>query len=158
MRNALFFIILAFAANTLQAQIDSTKAFESCRGKLPLPVKHFTKVIDNSKNSKNVCMYQFNPSTAFISDKQDSVFSIHEGSVVSVYEVDSSNFAIMIKYGQYFLVYFPIDAPFLKKGDYIKAKQFIGFLKKEYEDYRIQIQLYNKQMKEFVAYNWFKWP
>ena len=100
MQKSIFCIFLLLVINSIQAQIDSTKAFESCRGKLPLPVKHFSKVIDNSKNSKNVCRYEFNPSTAFMSDKQDSVFSIHEGSVVSVSEVDTSNFTVIIKYGK----------------------------------------------------------
>jgi hypothetical protein len=87
MRNALFFIILAFAVNTLHAQIDFTKAFESCRGKLPLPVKHFNKIIDNSKSTSS---NDHDLDTIFTSDVSDSVFSIYDGKVVSIIELDSA--------------------------------------------------------------------
>jgi hypothetical protein len=155
MRNNLLFIILAFAINPLQAQIDSTKLFESCRGKLPLPVKHFNKVIDKNKSTSNAL---HDVATIFISDVSDSVFSVCDGKIVSILHLDSAIYGILINIGAYHLVYSSIKPTNLQKGDVIKQNQFIGFISKEFSaDYCLSINLFKNKDKEIPIYNWFKW-
>lgn len=155
MRNALIFIILIFIANALQAQIDSMKAFENCRGKLPLPVKHFSKVIDQNKSTSNST---HNVATTFMSDISDSIFSICDSKVESIMELDSAMYGMLINVGKYFVVYFSIQPANCKKGDFIKQNRFIGFIAKgESLNYNLDMHLYDDKAKEIPIYNWFKW-
>jgi hypothetical protein len=155
MQNALLFIMLAFSVNTLQAQINSTKAFESCYGKLPLPVKHFNKAIDNSKSNSNS---DHDLATIFTSDLSDSIFSICDGKIISIVELDSTMYGLIVNIGAYYLVYSPIKPTNFKKGDTIKQHQFIGFVSNFISfEYHLSIKLLNNKGKEIPIYNWFKW-
>lgn len=155
MQKSIFCIFLLLVINSIQAQIDSTKAFESCRGKLPLPVKHFSKVIDQNKSTSNAT---HDVATIFISNVSDSIFSVCDGKILRFLQLDSAIHGVLINVGAYYLVYSSIKPTNLKKGDIIKQNQFIGFMSKDYSvDYNLSIQLFNKNAKEIPIYNWFKW-
>ena len=149
-------IALAFGLtfNYAFAQIDSTKLFTESKGYWDYPLKHITEIVA-FKDKKYDCFSEPLKSILFYSDKSVEVKSIHEGRVVSITEVDSTEIVI-IKFGTYFLTYVGLTHVCVNKGDYIGSGQQIGKLDKDYDDrflLEVHLHTYTKEMDPAL---WFK--
>ena len=147
-------LVFGLTLNYAFAQIDSTKLFTESKGHWEYPLKHITEIVA-LKDKKYDCFSDPLKSILFYSDKSVEVKSIHEGRVVSIAEVDSTEIVI-IKFGNYFLTYVGLTHVCVSKGDYIGSGQQIGNLAKDYDDrFRLEVYLHTYTTELDPAF-WFK--
>lgn len=105
-----------------------SSSFVSNKGKLPWPIErgvisetfgiHRHPVLKNVKTKNN----GIDIATA----KNSEARSVFNGEVVSIASITASNKAVIIKHGEYFTVYSNLDNVYVKKGDKVTTKEFIG--------------------------------
>jgi hypothetical protein len=148
-----FFIILF--TNFSFGQKSENKIFEASKGKWEMPIKYYSKIFDNEE-MKHYFAHQFDSTLRIITDSCYQIKSVHSGKIIMVYEVDSSKFAITVKFGNYYLTYSLLQNLCVKKGDYITASTIIGSLAKDFDEFNLEIGLHFKE-KELSAKNWINW-
>jgi hypothetical protein len=72
-------------------------------------------------------------------------------------ETDSISFIIIIKYGDYYITYFPLDRRLFNIEDEIKAGEILGKIAKDIDNiYSLEIRL-SKGEKDLFIKNWINW-
>ena len=137
-------------------QSDSTKLFESSKGKWPIPVSRFSKIYDN-ENLKRLTSNQFDSTLRIILDSSSQVKAVHDGTVTEIIEVEGE-YTVLTNFGNYYISYSRLTKPNLVKGEYIKAGQQLGQVIKDWteENYTLEISLC-KGTKQLSAKNWIDW-
>jgi len=105
-----------------------SSSFVSNKGKLPWPIErgvisetfgvHQHPVLKNVKTKSN--------GIDIATSKNGEARSIFNGEVVSIASITASNKAVIIRHGEYFTVYSNLDNVYVKKGDKVTTKEFIG--------------------------------
>ncbi|MGY6561396.1 MAG: murein hydrolase activator EnvC family protein [Luteibaculaceae bacterium] len=102
--------------------------FEANRGKLPWPVER--GIISGTFGVKPHPVLKGiqieNNGVDFATEKDAAVRAIFEGTVTMVYTLSGAGKAVMISHGGYISVYANLKEVFVKKGDKVETKQFIG--------------------------------
>jgi murein hydrolase activator len=135
--------------------------FENLKGCLPWPADNFKELITYKQARENVRI-QFGvkaPNHKILAiryDKATTIKAIAEGSVHSVFDVENS-WTVMVKHGDYWLVYSNLDTVYLKKGDSICIMQPIGKITSPTANnyYELEMLLYRNK-KELDPYEWLK--
>jgi hypothetical protein len=137
-------------------QMDSTKLFESSKGKWPLPIPRYLKIYDN-ENRKHFTINQFDSILRIITDSSYQVKAVHDGIVTAVIEVDGE-YTVHTNFGNYFITYSRLTKPNLINGEFIKAGQQLGQLIKDWteDNYTLEIML-SKGTKQLSTEKWFAW-
>ncbi len=151
-------------------QIKENQIFESSKGNWEVPIKNYKKVSRNTckRNlgcESNCCIdndsllcSRFNINLLIINtDSAYLVKALHAGEVVLATEIDSLKFIVLIKFGNYFISYYPIQKLTVKKGEKINSGKEIGTLAKDLDDnFNLEISLYFKE-RELCAKDWINW-
>ena len=137
-------------------QKDSSKVFESSKGKWLLPLPKYLKIYDN-ENLKHFTANQFDSTLRIITDSSYEVKAVHDGIIVSVIEIEGE-YSIVTKFGNYFLAYGRLTKPELREGEYLKAGQPLGHLAKNWteENFTLEILL-SKGDKQLSSEKWINW-
>ena len=137
-------------------QIDSSKLFESSKGKWPTPVPRYLKIYDN-ENLKHFPSNQFDSTLRIITDSSYQVKAVHDGTVTAIFQVDGE-YTVLTSFGNYFISYSRLTKPNLVKDEYIKAGQQLGQIMKDWteDNYTLEIAL-SKGTKQLSAEKWIDW-
>lgn len=141
------------------SQKNQNNQFERCKGKLPFPVctvyrpDHLNKA--NLINCKK-CEIEPSPyGITFITDSAAEVRAIHAGIVSKVFTVEEG-YAMVTSFGDYYITYYPLTNPTLKKGDPVFSGQPISQVSSS--DSAPQINILLSKATTFIdPYKWFKW-
>jgi len=136
-----------------KSQSSQNTEFERSKGEWPFPVSNFIKYIDDGEKKNGFCHIGSRGIT-FFSVNTDSVKSVFKGKIISIFHV-GDGFAIISRYGDYFIGYSIIDCPTVKKGDFILQGQYLGRTLRDWN--QLFLTLHNRNDKEFDPCNWFKW-
>ena len=121
--------------------------FEASKGKWEIPIKKFKKLSRNTCKYNlgylsNCCLYndsllccRFDINLLVINaDSAYEVKAFHAGEVILVAEIDSLKYAVSIKFGDYYVSYYPLQNLTINKGNTISAGLMIDSLAKDLDD------------------------
>ena len=109
-----------------KAQTDSSALFEKSKNKLSHPISSFKKLV-NLESVKVNFGCSPNPGNTYYTDKEDTVNAIFEGTVISIFQLENQ-YGLTTKFGKYYITYFGLSKPVVKRGDYIKTRQHLATL------------------------------
>ena len=153
MKTTILLVTVLISLHSLaQSRTDSTLLFESAKGTLSHPVNGFRKLVnyDSVKYGFGCPHY---PGNTYFLDHTDTARAIFEGKIVSVFNVGDV-YAIITKFGKYYIVYSGLTKPSLSKGEYIHKNQPLGTL---YDDgeYKYSLELMISKQDRYVdPMNW----
>jgi hypothetical protein len=137
-----------------KSQVSQNIEFEQSKGKWTFPISKFIAYV-KEEGRKSTANDFDHKGIIFFTNKDDSVKASFKGKVALIFPVGDC-FALMTKYGDYFITYVNLDSPVVKKGDNVSQGQFLGFLVRGYE--KLELTITDHNAKEFDPYKWFKWP
>jgi hypothetical protein len=154
-------IIFTFLFTTISfGQKMENKNFEASKGKWEVSVPSIIRLSDNYKRHAYypaTCSGMNDSILVITTDSAYVVKTLHAGEVILATEIDSLKFIVLIKFGDYYVSYNPLQNLFVKKGDKISAGKVIGMLAKDFDDnFNLEIGLSFKE-KELCAKNWINW-
>jgi hypothetical protein len=135
------------------SQKAETWQFEKIKGKLPFPVCSVYGFSDLKCNKGPICTPRKN--ITFITDSAAEVRAIHNGQVCAVYNIEKE-YAVVTRFGDYYITYYPLTKTKLKKGDTIINGQPLAKISSADNAREINI-LMSKNTKFIDPYKWFKW-
>lgn len=128
-----------------------SNTFERNKGKLPWPTNKGIVTgrfgIQQHPVLKNV---KIRNDGIFISTIENEVArAIFNGEVSKVFSLPGSNFAVIIRHGNYFTLYHNLDEVYVKEGDKVSTKQRIGrvFTDRERNETVLQFQVWREMEK-----------
>jgi hypothetical protein len=134
--------------------------FEKLKGKLTWPVDNIKEIItyqqrlENRRNCYHCCAPT--PSLTIKSDSPTTVKASAEGQVRAAFDVEGV-WSVMIKSGNYFMVYTNLNKVLVKKGDTVQQNQPIGQINIPNDENLFELELMlMKLRKNFDPYEWFK--
>ena len=152
----LLFLALSIFFKTM-AQSDSSKIFEYSKGHWNPPLTSFKKVDDYKEPPKGFIGNFAGPEIAFYTDSPCPVHAVFDGTVVGVFQI-GDYYALMTRFGNYFITYAGLNKPNFEKGAFIQAGQIISDLYKyDSADYKLEVVISSKVDKWIDPYNWFAW-
>jgi len=156
MKHLLTTCLLIILRLSVLGQADSSKLFESSKGKWPIPVSKYLKIYDN-ENLKLFTSNQFDSTLRIIMDSSYQVTAVHDGTVTEVIKV-GGEYTVLTKFGNYFISYSRLKKPKIVKGVYLRAGQQLGHVIKDWTEnnYTLEISL-SKGEKQLSAENWIDW-
>jgi hypothetical protein len=151
-----YYIILNILLNSSLCQSQSENTiFKASQGKWNFPISNVQSIDTMTFDCYGIPAN----SKCLILKSQSStqVRAIQGGHVQSVFE-QAGIYTIIIKTGDYFLIYDGLSKPFLKKGDMITEGKSIGNLACDdmKETYDLNLSLM-KGTKDLNINRWFKW-
>jgi hypothetical protein len=155
----LILFTILIASNSFGQKVVN-KMFEATKGKWEEPVPRIFKLSDNYKRHEyypTTCSGMNDSILVITTDSAYVVKALHAGEVILVTEIDSLKFIVLVKFGDYYVSYNPLQKLFVNKGDKINAGKVIGMLAKDLDDnFNLEIGLSFKE-KELCAKNWINW-
>jgi septal ring factor EnvC (AmiA/AmiB activator) len=128
-----------------------SSTFEKNKGKLPWPTNKGIVTgrfgIQQHPVLKNV---KIRNDGIFISTiENETARAIFDGEVSKVFSLPGSNFAVIVRHGNYFTLYHNLDEVYVKEGDKVSTKQRIGrvFTDKEKNETVLQFQVWREMEK-----------
>lgn len=138
------------------AQLDSNKTFELSKGKWRMPLDNPTYIsFPNNVNYRLSIACPISYVIKFISDKPSEVYSVAEGKIEAVFTIGEIK-AVIVKYGDYYLIYSELEECYVNKNDLVIANSKIGRLRKTYDDkYELQFLVHFKYKEIESIEDWF---
>src|ERR1700733_8876741 len=120
-----------------KSQVFQNIEFEQSKGKWGFPISTFIayKKEEGRMSTTNDFDHK---GIIFFTNKDDSVKATFKGTIALIFSVGDC-FALMTKYGDYFITYVNLDSPIVKKGDNVTQGQFLGVLARGYEKLELSI-------------------
>ena len=128
--------------------------FEKLKDKLPFPVCRIYGYSD-VKCTKTVYIDNPQKNITFITDSAAEVRAIFKGQVCGVFNIEKE-WAVVTKFDNHYITYYPLTKTKLKKGDIICQGQPIAKISSLDTPNEINI-LISKESKFIDPYKWFKW-
>ena len=102
--------------------------FSANKGKLPWPVERGVVSSSYGKHASAISnkVTVTNNGIDIVTTENSKARCVFEGVVVSVVRPSASNIGVIIRHGDYFTVYSPVDEGYVNRGDKVKTKQQIG--------------------------------
>ena len=126
-------------------------SFEKNKGKLPWPTSRGIITgkfgIQQHPVLKNV---KIRNDGIFISTvENEKARTIFDGEVSKVFSLPGSNFAVIVRHGNYYTLYHNLDEVYVKEGEKVSTKQRIGriFTDKEKDETILQFQIWKEMEK-----------
>jgi hypothetical protein len=110
---------LFWISNTAMGQVDSNRLFLRSKGHWKAPLSHYTREMTNDSKKYSLCQRHFE-GVAFIADDSLPVKAVFEGKIFSVFRLEDE-YAIMTKFGDYFVIYSGLNSVVFQKGDNIRS-------------------------------------
>lgn len=158
----LILIIFTFIFTTISfGQRMENEIFKASKGKWEMPIPKYIKLSNNNckahSSCATYCSGQNDSLLVITTDSAYGVKALHKGEVIMVYEIDSLKFIVLVKFGNYYVSYNPLQNLSVRKGDKISAGKVIGTLANDLDDnFNLEIGLSFKE-KELCAKNWINW-
>lgn len=153
----IFIILLGcFLTDYVHAQLDSNKTFELSKGKWRMPIDNLNKIsLPNNGNIGLTISCSFSNSIIFISNQPSEVYSVADGKVAAVFTIGDIK-AVIIKYGDYYLIYSDLEECYVNKNDLVLANTKIGRLSKGFDDtYELEFLVAFKYKEIESIEDWF---
>lgn len=149
--------LLAFLFVTFNSfsQKSDTKLFEKTKGNLPFPVCNIYDVSDIRCARFGKKIHDPFNNISFTTDSAAEVRSMHKGKVSGVYVI-GNGYAVVTNFGDYFITYYPLVKPKLKKGDTVSYGQPIARISSMDNPREINI-LISRNTTFIDPYKWFRW-
>lgn len=151
----LILMVFIFTAFHSFSQKNDTKLFEKTKGKLPFPVCNMYGVSDIRCARFGKCINDPFNNITFTTDSAAEVRSVHKGKVSAVYVI-GNGYAVVTNFGDYYITYYPLTKPRLKKGDAISPGQPISRISTIENPREINI-LISRKTTFIDPYRWFRW-
>ncbi|MCF1715044.1 M23 family metallopeptidase [Flavihumibacter sp. RY-1] len=138
------------------AQLDSNKTFELSKGKWRMPLDNVTNIFLPNKFASGLMITSI-PfyGIVFITNKPSEVYSVAEGKVISIFSIGEIK-AVIIKYGDYYLIYSELEECYVNKNDLVFTNSKIGRLRKKFDDkYELEFLAYFKSKEIESIEDWF---
>ena len=136
------------------SQKTQTMQFEKCKGKLPFPVCTIYGSSDLKHHKEKQVVPGF-MNLSFITDSAAEVKAIYAGTVSKIFTVEDG-YAVVTNFGDYYITYYPLANPGVKKGDVVLSGQPISTVSISEGVPEVNILL-SKATTFIDPYKWFKW-
>lgn len=146
--------ILLLITVPVSAQSIKNIEFEKSKGHWPFPISCFSQYISTEDYSSLCCDDLPMKNIVFFAGKNDSVNAVFKGSVQTVFSIGDC-FAVMVRFGDFYITYAYLDSPNVKKGDHITQGQYLGLLTQSCNE--LELLLSNKNDQLFEPCEWFNW-
>jgi hypothetical protein len=160
MQKLILIIFTLLFVNFSFGQKKENEIFEASKGKWEIPVPSIIKLSDNYKRCEyysNTCNGMNDSILVITTDSDYAIKTLHAGEVILATEIDSLKFIVLVKFGDYYVSYNPLQNLSVKKGDKISEGKVIGMLAKDLDDnLNLDIGLYFKE-NELCAKKWINW-
>lgn len=160
MRKITLLILIVGCVSDSYGQRTLNKIFEASKGKWEIPVRKYTKLSDNFltvNKSTSTCAGLLDSMLVITTDSAYYVKALHNGEVLMALEIDTLVFIVLVKFGDYCIVYNPLKKLSVKQGDQINAGDTIGLLSPDLDgNFNLEIHLSFKG-KDLCAKNWINW-
>lgn len=145
MRAIVSISILIFLSPVISfSQIDSSVMFEKAKGTLDHPVNHYVRLITYDSLQRNIFGCDPIPSNTYYLVSKDSVKSVFDGNVVTIY-FDRGIYFIIVKTGCYYCIYSGIEKTNLIIGEPVKQGQYLGIVaENNFHEYTLQFMIATK--------------
>jgi hypothetical protein len=147
-------IIFTFLFTTISfGQSRENKIFKASKGSWEIPLINYKtfSILENPNNGR------IDLGLILLADSAYEVKALHSGKIILAMETDSNSFVITVKYGDYFISYFPLEKLLFKKEDIIKAGDIIGRVAKDMDNlYSLKLRL-SKREKDLPIKSWINW-
>jgi murein hydrolase activator len=168
MRVSPFFIVSIFCLVSVFAhaqQKDSklllAQDFAKMKGNLPWPADNISELVTHKQAVENV-RKQFNvnltplKSLTIRCDEATTVKAVADGIIQRIFNIEDS-WSVLVKHGDYMLVYSNLDTVFLKNGDNLSTMQPVGKITNRTSNnyFELEMLLY-KNRKDLDPIDWFK--
>jgi hypothetical protein len=146
-------IIFTFLFTTISfGQKRENKIFKSSKGSWEIPLNYKTFSVLENPNNRRIDL-----GLILLADSAYEVKALHSGKIILATKIDINSFVMTVKYGNYFISYFPLDKLLFKKEDEIKAGDIIGRVAKDMDNlYSLELRL-SKGEKDLPIKNWINW-
>jgi murein DD-endopeptidase MepM/ murein hydrolase activator NlpD len=159
--------ILCLVGVFAQAQPNSgeklllAQDFAKMKGNLPWPADNIKELLTHKQLVENV-KKQFHVNASPLKtltircDEATTVKAVADGIVQRIFNIENS-WSVLVKHGDYMLVYSNLDTVFLKNGDLINTMQPVGRITSRAFNnyYELEMLLY-KNRKDLDPFDWFK--
>jgi len=135
------------------AQKSQNSQFEKSKGKLPFPV--CTVYRHNAISCKKCDIIPSPYSITFSTDSAAEVRAIYDGIIVRIFSLED-DYAVVTKFGDYYITYYPLTDPVLKRGDLVLCGQPISRIGSS-DDAPVVNIVMSKTTTFIDPYRWFKW-
>jgi hypothetical protein len=150
-----FFIIISILACSVSYGQNETNTFEASKGTWGFPITN----VQHADTMMRDCLWgqTSSPNLLLKTTSSEEVRAIHYGIVRSVAEV-SGTYAVLVKTGDYYLMYVGLIKPSVKKGDTLQRGSVIGNLAKgNYDTFDLQLMLFKDGPDALNINRWFNW-
>lgn len=149
-------VFCCLVTSCAHTQLDSNKTFELSKGKWRIPLDNSTNIsLPNNVNYGLSIACSISYAIKFISDKPSEVYSVAEGKVAATFSIGEIK-AVIIKYGDYYLIYSELEECYVNKNDLVIANSKIGRLSKTYDDtYELEFLVHFKGKEIESIEDWF---
>jgi hypothetical protein len=153
----LILIIFTLLFTTISfSQKRENKIFEASKGKWEIPIKKYIQ-IEYYKTLEHICDAHVDSTLKIFADSAYDVKAMHQGKVTLISTVDSLQFFLLLKFGDYFIVYNSLDKIYVKQNEEIRKGQLIGKIGKDLDGiFNLEISL-QKRHKDICPKNWINW-
>ena len=155
---AIFLCLNLSASAGVHNPIDSNGVFLQSKSHWHLPLSHFKKLRTYEQRERSI-YDEARPSITFCTDSNTCIVrAVYGGKVQAIFEVGDV-YAIMVRYGNYFITYCGLSKPQIGKGDLIRESQVIGTLYTDSntQDGELEIVLSDINRRQYDPEKWFDW-
>ncbi len=152
LKPTLIIFSLVLASISFGQKVEN-EIFEASKGKWKITLVNYKtfSILENLNNAG------IDLGLILLADSAYEVKALHEGKIILVTEIDSISFIITVKYGDYYITYFPLDRRLFKIEDYIKVGEILRKVAKDLNNlYSLEIRL-SKVEKDLPIKNWINW-
>jgi septal ring factor EnvC (AmiA/AmiB activator) len=165
-RPLLFASILCLVSVFAHAQKQNGKVvlaqdFARMKGTLPWPADNISHLLTHKQALEEVRkQYKINPSPlkslTIRCDEAAIVKAVADGVVQRIFNIENT-WTVLVKNGDYMVVYSNLDTVFVKNGDPMNTTQPVGKITSRSSNnyYELEMLLY-KDRKDLDPYDWFK--
>jgi Peptidase family M23 len=137
-------------------QKSKNEIFEASKGKWEVPLPKFTK-IEYYKTLEHICDAHLDSTFKIFTDSSYRVKAMHTGEVLFTCQIDSGNYFVIVKYGNYYLTYSNLSKILVKKGHTLKKNESLGIVGKDLDGIFCLDIFFSKREKDICPKNWINW-
>jgi len=147
--------LLFFYYSLCIAQNEADSLFETSKGKWPIPVSKYVE-IQNNKNILHANCNSADSALRITTDSSYNVIAVHDGQTSRTYEADDE-YILIIKFGDYTIIYTGIEKPITQNNSPIKSGQVISRIRKDIDNqYQLRLSLFYKD-RQLNVEEWINW-
>ncbi|HMH24518.1 MAG TPA: M23 family metallopeptidase [Puia sp.] len=148
---------LFWTSSPAMGQVDSNRAFLKSKGHWKVPISAYNKVLTDNQTKYCVGCTRI-PGISFFGDSALPVLAVFDGKVISVLMI-ADMYGLVIRFGDYSIIYTGLSELRCQKGDKISAGQIIADLNDQSgaRNNEMDVMLADKKGRFFDPEKWFDW-